>query len=164
VAVPVRQALREVNSEFASEANGAEIAYLDAAFPFFDWFPMLPHISHGNGRKVDLALFFEGRTGTPSPIGYWGFVQPRPGDPRPCRRHAGFLRWDVSWLQPFLPKARLDPDRSRRLLIRLAEDPKVRRILIEPHLRARLGLTHPKIRFQGCWAARHDDHMHIEFR
>jgi hypothetical protein len=38
----------------------------------------------------------------------------------------------------------------------------VAKIFVEPPLAAQLGLSDPKIRFQGCRAARHDDHIHIQ--
>jgi len=40
--------------------------------------------------------------------------------------------------------------------------PGVKKIFLEPHLKQRMGLTHPKIRFHGCHSVRHDDHIHIE--
>ncbi len=159
-----RQALQEIGAEFFREFKDSRIAYLDAGFPFFDWFPMIPHISHGDGRKIDLALVHLDGAATPSPLGYWGFVQPRPGDPQPCRGTEGWLRWNMEWLQPLLPERQLDAPRTRVLLERLISMPTVRRIFIEPHLAARLGLNHSKLRFQGCMAARHDDHIHIEFK
>ncbi len=158
-----RQALQKIGAEFSREFKDARIAYLDAGFPFFDWFPMIPHISHSDGRKVDLALLHLGDAATPSPVGYWGFVQPRVGDPQPCRGQEGWLRWNMEWLQPLLPERQFDAPRARVLLERLISMPAVRRIFIEPHLTARLGLNHSKLRFQGCMAARHDDHIHIEF-
>jgi len=162
--LPAQQALRKVSAGFSREYKDSRIAYLDAGFPFFAWFPMIPHISHADGRKIDLALFFEAGAATSSPIGYWGFVQPRAGDPRPCKGREGWLRWDMAWLQPLFPERPLDERRTRALLVRLATDPQVRRIFIEPHLVARLGLDHLKFRFQGCVAARHDDHIHVEFQ
>jgi hypothetical protein len=40
----------------------------------------------------------------------------------------------------------------------------VRRVFIEPHLKARLDLARlSKVRFAGCRAARHDDHIHVDF-
>ena len=36
-------------------------------------------------------------------------------------------------------------------------------LLLEPHLKTRLKLEkYDKIRFQGCRAARHDDHIHVQ--
>ena len=36
------------------------------------------------------------------------------------------------------------------------------KVFIEPHLRRRLGVESSKLRFQGCRAARHDDHIHMQ--
>ena len=36
-------------------------------------------------------------------------------------------------------------------------------LLLEPYLAVRLGVAGPMVRFQGCRAARHDDHVHVEF-
>ncbi|MEN8197466.1 MAG: hypothetical protein ABFS30_13285 [Pseudomonadota bacterium] len=161
--LPARRALQKVSVELSADFKGSGVAYLDAGFPFFDWFPMFPHISHGDGRKIDLALVHMDYAATPSPIGYWGFVQPRPGDPQPCNGREGWLRWDMAWLRPLLPEIELDEDATAELLWRLVASPSVRRILIEPHLEVWLRLDHPKLRFQGCRAARHDDHIHVEF-
>lgn len=146
----------------ATKAPGARIGYLDAGFPFFDAFPMLPHLSHRNGRAVDLSYFYVGPT--PSPLGYWGYVQPRPGEPTPCAGKGSWLRWDMNWLQRVLGDGRLDEAGTAALIGVLAGSTDVARMFLEPHLKARLGLDHWKIRFQGCRAARHDDHLHVEFR
>jgi hypothetical protein len=45
-----------------------------------------------------------------------------------------------------------------------AADPSIEKVFIEPHLKNRLQLTSPKVRFQGCHAARHDDHVHVQVR
>ena len=115
-----------------------------------------------DGRSI-WPLIYEGGAAAPSPIGYWGFVQPRPGDPQPCKGGEGWLRWNMKWLQPLLPDLPLDRPPMQVLLLRLVSTPEVRRIFIERHLRSRLGLDYSKLRFQGCAAARHDDHIHVEF-
>ncbi len=38
----------------------------------------------------------------------------------------------------------------------------VEKIFVEPHLAERLGVQADTIRFQGCRAARHDDHIHMQ--
>lgn len=161
--LPAKQALDTLNELISTENRGLRIIYLDAGFPFLDGFPMIPHLSHGDGRKIDLTLIYENASASPSPIGYWSYIQPRAGDPVPCDGREGWLRWDLDWLQPMIGQKALDEARTRILLQRLARAPEVRRILIEPHLKRRLGLDNPKIRFQGCRAARHDDHIHVEF-
>lgn len=166
-----RDALAVTANRLAAGVSGRRIGYLDSGFPFFAWFPMLPHLSHGDGRDVDAALFFiDPATGgpasgrAPSPIGYWGYVLPPPGAALPCDGRRSWLRWDFDWLQPLLPNLPLDEAALAALLRDLAASPRVARVLIEPHITARLGIEHGKIRFQGCFAARHDDHVHIEFR
>lgn len=154
---------------------GAKLQALDAGFPFFDWFPMLPHLSHRDGRALDLALFYRNENGeyspgaTKSPIGYWGFEQPRPGDPEPCKGRSDWLtlRWDMTWLQPLLKERRLDNARTAaavRWLAREGASRGVSKIFVEPHLRRRLGVRGDAIRFQGCRAARHDDHIHFQVK
>ena len=44
----------------------------------------------------------------------------------------------------------------------LSRDPRIGKIFLAPHLAAKFGSDAPKIRFQGCAAARHDDHIHIQ--
>ena len=166
-----RDVLVATASRLAVDLPGRRVSYLDSGFPFFDWFPMLPHLSHGDGRKVDIALFFldpatrrpvPGRA--PSPIGYWGYVRPARAAALPCEGWASWSRWDFDRLQSVLPELRLDEAALAALLEDLAASPRVVRIFVEPHLGARLGVEHRKIRFQGCAAARHDDHIHVEFR
>ncbi len=166
-----RDALREIAGRVAATAPGRQIRYLDAGFPFLAWFPMPPHLSHGDGRKVDIALpFSDPVTGRPaagrarSPIGYWGYVPPRPGSPLPCEGRSSWRRWEFRWLQPLLPELVLDAAALSALLHELAASPRVGRVLVEPHIGARVGIARHKIRFQGCAAARHDDHIHVEFR
>ena len=94
--------------------------------------------------------------------GYWPAEPPRSGEAHACPEGRGRAEKpdptaDRNW--------RLDEARTRTLLEALVADPRVGRVLIEPHLERRLGLWgHPKIRFAGCQAARHDDHIHVDFR
>jgi len=48
---------------------GSVTQYLDAGFPFADGFPLLPHLSHDDGRKLDFAFYYRtdelGFSGTP---------------------------------------------------------------------------------------------------
>jgi len=137
---------------------------LDGNFPFFNWLPLLPHLSHNDGKALDLALYWQDANGAyvagpgKSPLGYWGYVD----GPSDCPPRAFDLRWDMDWLQPRLPDQQLDVARTREALIWLSQDRRVHKILVEPHILAQIGYDHPKIRFQGCAAARHDDHIHIQ--
>ena len=137
---------------------------LDGNFPFVSGFPLLPHLSHDDGRKLDLAFFYMDAQGrylpgkTRSPIGYFAF---EPG-PTQCPPRWLTLRWDMDWLQPMLPGHAPEPERMAAMLAWLADSPQIGRVFVEPHLLDALGLTSSKFGFQGCRAARHDDHVHIQ--
>lgn len=150
------------------------ITYLDANFPFINGFPMLPHLSHNNGKKLDLAFFYnEKKSGealnhySPSWIGYGVFEEPKGKEvntPEFCRAHGYFQYSILSWITSQSQSDLVDFDNKRtQFLIRLfVADSNVKKIFIEPHLKQRLNLTSNKIRFHGCGSVRHDDHIHIQ--
>jgi hypothetical protein len=130
--------------------------------------PFPPHLSHGDGRQIDLALYYTDVEGRPldhfpkTDSGFWPAEPPRAGEQIACpngregRAEKPDPPADRAW--------RLDEARTRALVETLIADRRVRRILIEPHLERRFGLWgHPKLRFAGCQAARHDDHIHVDF-
>lgn len=149
--------------------HGRNVVYLDGCFPLGNTIPLLPHLSHNDGRKLDLAFFFKdassgGPVPPPSPVGYWAYTQPRADEPQPCRGVRSPLRWDMAWLQPWFSHAVMDEEATGALVSQLLQSPKLQKVLVEPHLKARLGVVDSRIRFQGCSAARHDDHLHIQTR
>ena len=163
VAPELRSVLVETAKELDQRYPGTETLVLDANFPFFDGFPLLPHLSHDDGDKVDLAFFYQDKTGylpgaTRSPIGYFAF-EPGPTD---CTPRWPTLRWDFDFIQPFWRDYGLDEARNAAVLRILSSDDRIGKILVEPHLVEALRVTHPNIRFQGCRAARHDDHIHLQ--
>jgi hypothetical protein len=159
-----------LDQAMASRFPGSNITILEGSFPFFDGFPLPPHLSHHDGRKVDLAFVYRDASGrpiakeSPSLVGYFHFQQPRPGDREPCAGRFTPLRWDFAWLQPKEPAWVLDEERTRAMILWLKARPEVTRIFVEPHLADQLGVGGGKVRFQGCQAARHDDHLHVEVR
>lgn len=173
VSVEAKRAAEALSAAMALEFPGTVTLVLDANFPFLDGFPLLPHLSHDDGRKLDIAFYYRDEKGTPlnraarSPIGYFAFEEPVPGASLPCTERDDLLtlRWNMGFLQGFFPAWTLDDARTGAALRWLAlEGPEfgVERIFIEPHLAARLGVAHPYVRFQGCRAARHDDHIHFQ--
>lgn len=173
VAPATASALHALSADLQVTNPGTGVRYLDAAFPFDLGMPLLPHLSHGDGRKVDLAFFYLGddlvyQSGlTPSPIGYWGFEQPPAGVLQLCPQVSLYtLRWNMTWLQSLWPETELDHARTRRMLqwlIGPGRSHGVEKVLLEPHLETSLGFDSDLIRFQGCRAARHDDHLHVAF-
>lgn len=165
----------DLSRDMTRQYPGTVTLFLDANLPFINGFPLLPHLSHGDGRKLDIANYYRGADGaylpgqTRSPIGYWAFEQPVTGDtPSPCRADAWLTtRWDMRFLQGLFPDRPLDPERTRAALRWLTIEGQragIERIFIEPYLAARLGVSSPLLGFQGCRAARHDDHIHIQIK
>ncbi|MEJ2814303.1 hypothetical protein [Caulobacter sp. CCG-8] len=158
-------------THMADRYPGTITRFLDAGFPFFDGFPLMPHLSHRDGRKVDLAYYYreaDGRRvldGAAGPIGYWAYEAPGADEARPCA-HAKQpnLRWDFAALQSRVTR-RADPERMSAALAWLTTEGRahgLRKVLIEPHLKQRWAPGVDMVRFQGCRAARHDDHLHLE--
>ncbi|EJL54884.1 hypothetical protein PMI09_02200 [Rhizobium sp. CF122] len=167
-------------SALANDVNrafpGTTTMVLDANFPFWDGFPLLPHLSHSDGRKLDIAYYYKTAGGdfvngvTKSPIGYFAFEQPSANEEQPCVGRHDILttRWNFDWLQPFLPDYHIEDRRMAFSLKWLATEGVQRfgleKVFIEPHLANTLGVKDSVIRFQGCRAARHDDHIHVQIR
>ena len=148
----------------AKQYPGLVVHYMDASGPDGHR-PFAPHLSHGDGREIDLALFYTGADGhpmfkPPGLTGYRNYEPPRPGDPVMCAGQSGGAR-DPD--PPVSRHWRLDEARTKALVEAVTRDPRVKRVFLEPHLKLRLGLrADGKIHFQGCRAARHDDHLHVD--
>lgn len=175
----VRPELLKVTSNTALEMNrkypGTTVNYLDAGFPLFNKYPLTPHLSHNDGKKLDIALFYiDKKSGkpsntTPSPIGYGVYEEPRsdePNQPLICQQKGN---WQYGFLQKVVPQGRkndfvFDEARTRSVCNYIMSDPSIEKIFIEPHLKSRLKLTASKVRYHGCGAVRHDDHVHIQIK
>jgi hypothetical protein len=167
-----RDALLAAARTTAEAHPGTVVRYLDAAFPF-PVVPMLPHLSHVDGERIDLAFLHTSSDGdpvdgTPSPIGYWGYAEPvGAAEERAFRTRAASCRgsgrrWDLDALQPLWPHLPLDRARTRTLLRALAAQKRVNSLLLEPTLHA--ALSAPKLQANPCSVARHDDHVHVTVR
>lgn len=162
------QVARDAAARVAADYPGTVTLTLDANLPFLDGFPLIPHLSHGDGEKLDFAFYYQQdgayRAGhTRSPSGYFAFEGLRDrAEDATCPPATVTLRWDLRPLQPLWSQATLDGARTAALVRVLAADARVGRIFVEPVLQRQMGLRDPKMRFQGCRAARHDDHIHIQ--
>ena len=151
----------------AVEYPGTVTLALDGGFPFVTGFPLLPHLSHDDGQKLDLAFSYAGADGyapgrTRSPLGYFAFEALDAAET--CPPVTLTLRWRLDGLQAWFGEDRLDEQRTAALVKLLLADTRVGRVFLEPALVGRLGLADPKLRFQGCRAARHDDHIHLQLQ
>jgi hypothetical protein len=156
------EVVRDAQAAVEAAFGPSPVTWLDASGPLN--LPLWPHRSHKDGRQVDLSLYYETLDGEPirPPVwsGYFAYEPPRSGERQPCGAGSrpmdlGDPRDDRNW--------RWDEARTTALVQALIDDARVRRIFVEPHLADRMGLAgHPKVRFAGCNAARHDDHIHID--
>lgn len=161
----MRDVLFDLSNSLETAYPGTRTRVLDAGFPFLEGFPLLPHLSHDDGEKADLAFFYKDETGylpaqARSPIGYFAFED----GPTACQANHLTLRWDLELLQPLWPDLQLEKQRTAYAVNWLARDRRVGKVFIEPHLKRSLGISNSKVRFQGCRAARHDDHIHVQLR
>jgi hypothetical protein len=145
---------------------------LDANFPFFDGFPLLPHLSHNAGRKIDISFIYEDKDKKisnlkPSISGYGIFEKPRKGEINQsltCKKN-GFWQYDFTKHITFSSSSKdlkFSKSATKTLLNNILLNANVSKVFIEPHLKNRIHLNNSKIRFHGCSAVRHDDHIHFQ--
>lgn len=175
----VRPELRQATFDVAHTMNDkypvTVLNYLDANFPFIDKFPLPPHLSHNDGKKLDVSFhYINAKTGehtnsVPSWLGYGVCEGPRQGEfdrPADCTEK-GY--WQYSFMsrtisQKNKDKYPFDPKRTKDLVDFYVAHKAIGKILIEPHLKTRLRLTSNKVRLHGCNAVRHDDHIHVQLK
>lgn len=169
----VRPVLKEAILAIAESQKEIPLIYLDANFPFFDRFPLFPHLSHHDGKKLDLAFIYKNKrsgkftSSTPSLLGYGyceGALAGEQDQAANCKKK-GY--WQYSLLKNFVRNQskndyQFHESANKELLTKLANHPSISKIFIEPHLKTRMSLYFNKIRFHGCQAVRHDDHIHIQ--
>lgn len=158
----------------AAAYPGTVTHYLDGCFPFINKFPLIPHLSHNDGKKLDLSFFYTSAKGEavnecPSPIGYGICEEPRGDEQNTAVFCAENGYWQYSLLKKLVPQQRklqfsFDEQRTARLVELFGEQIAIGKIFIEPHLKVRLKLKSKKIAFHGCHAVRHDDHIHVQLQ
>jgi len=161
-----------VNNKYPS----LSIRYMDANFPLLKKFRMYPHLRHDNGKKLDVAFIrakkrnnkYTGRYF--SLFGYGFSEKPFKGEtnfPEKCNEEG---QWQYNIIEQIVPDQKcrnltFPIEENKALVKEFAMHKNVRKVFIEPHLKERLSLNKfENIRFHGCWAVRHDDHMHIEMK
>ncbi|MDW3190724.1 MAG: hypothetical protein R8G66_00075 [Cytophagales bacterium] len=165
----LKKLLLETAQSLPSEQS---IVYLDANFPWIDGFPMTGHLSHDDGEKIDLAFAYKNAEGkllntVRSLSGYGITTPPKAGEtdqPSQCEA-LGYWQYSLPLALTYdrYPEYQFDYQANRKLLQNLALNTATGKIFIEPHLKERLNLQwFTKIRFHGCQAVRHDDHIHLQ--
>lgn len=154
--------------------SGVGIRFLDANFPFVNGFPLLPHLSHKDGKKLDLSLVYETEKGEISTLsksrsGYGVFVEPKQTEFNQVEKclDLGYFQYDYPKYLTFGEEnesLQFSVLGSKRLIKAILGNENLEKLFIEPHLKQRLKLTDQRIRFHGCRAVRHDDHIHIQVK
>lgn len=173
----VRPELRAMTVAVAEELQqdhpGVVVEYLDANFPLLKRFRMYPHLRHDNGKKLDLAYVRRHPDGSYayryfSFFGYGFCAEPLPGEPDMPRECADRGRHQYNILERWVPDQHrrglvFDTEANADLLRMVADHAAVRFVITEPHLQERTGLQDvDNIGSLGCWAIRHDDHLHVQ--
>lgn len=175
----VRAEMRETTYKVAHRLNdeypGTIVNYLDANFPFINNFPLLPHLSHNDGKKLDISFQYdESKSGRqtnklPSLLGYGICEEPKINEENTSELCSSKGYWQYSLLKDITPQSKkklfaFNEERTRFIINAYTSDKAIEKIFIEPHLKRRLLITSSKVRFHGCQAVRHDDHIHVQMK
>ena len=172
----VKPKLNELLSKTEKKLNGTniEIHYLDANFPFINKFPLLPHLSHNDGKKIDLSLVYETENGIitnkqKSISGYGLFESPKITEHNQIEKclKNGYFQYDFP---KYLTLGKINRQLvfsekgTKKLIENILKSKDLGKLFIEPHLKSRMNLKNNRIRYHGCRAVRHDDHIHIQLK
>jgi hypothetical protein len=103
VAPELASVAQDAAARLATTHPGTITLALDGSFPFLNGMPLIPHLSHDDGEKLDFAFHYTDPTGTylpgktRSPLGYFAFEMT---PPEVCPAKTLTLRWNLGWLQP----------------------------------------------------------------
>ncbi|NQX84483.1 MAG: hypothetical protein HRT67_00930 [Flavobacteriaceae bacterium] len=158
--------------ENTSKSTNIRITYLDANFPFMDGFPLLPHLSHNDGKKIDVSFMYldkskQATDKKPSVSGYGVFSNSEANTTSKTCIKKGYWHYDYPKYLTFgtLNDLTLDAKTTKTLIRHFIKQPQTQCLFIEPHLKTSLGLSsETKLRFHGCKAVRHDDHIHLQIK
>ncbi len=168
----LNNALQNIANNFSAQDSQAVILFLDASFPFLDGYPLLPHLSHKDGKKIDLSYVYQNSMGkrvdfSPARSGYGYFEEPQANEENTTQfcKSQGYFQYDYP---KYLTLGVTDEEVvfsqkwNLELTNAILSENKIQKVFIEPHLVERLGIHNNKVKFHGCRAVRHDDHIHIQ--
>lgn len=154
--------------------KGIKLVYLDANFPFINKFPLLPHLSHNDGKKIDISFIYKDESGElmnkkPSVSGYGFFEGPKPREYNQIEKCLDVGKWQYDFTKYFTfgtvnSDLTFSEKATKDLILEILKQPSTGKLFIEPHLKSRLNLKNQKIRYHGCQAVRHDDHIHFQLK
>ena len=168
----LNKVLENTASHFQQKYPDVKLVHLDANFPFVDSFPLLPHLSHNDGKKIDITFIYKDNFGNvtnlkPSLSGYGVYAAPKTTEvnqPTICQNN-GNWQYDFPKYLTFgvvNQNLNISEEGTKALSLSFLKQLQVSKLFIKPHLKTRLQLDNNKVRFHGCQAVRHDDHIHIQ--
>lgn len=170
----LQTAIKQIAHNFRKIHPDIKLVYLDASFPFIDGFPLPPHLSHNDGNKIDISFIYMDsknnlNNSKPSISGYGVFVAPtqKEHDQINFCKEKGYWQYSMAkyiTLGTINNQLKLSEKATKDLLLTIVKQKQIGKIFIEPHLKDRLQLKHTKIRYHGCQAVRHDDHIHLQLK
>ena len=173
----VRPALKEmaleVSETMGEKYPGIRINYFDANHPFLKGYPLVPHLSHNDGKQLDLGFIYNDVASgslsaeTPSAIGYGISEEPRKNEidePSKCSFNKTYSLMDRIYPKGSKSDYIFNEAITADLIGSFAKRENVTKVFLEPHLKSRLKLHSGKIGPAGCGAVRHDDHFHVRIK
>ena len=170
----LNKSIGQIATEFERQHTGIKMVYLDANFPFINKFPLLPHLSHNDGKKIDVSLIYENNDGQltnkkPSVSGYGVYEMPtqKEYDQTEVCKEKGNWQYDFPkylTLGTINKGIEFSEKGTQQLVKLIIKQKNIGKLFIEPHLKVRLNLNNRKVRFHGCQAVRHDDHIHFQLK
>ena len=170
----LNQTLKKIASEFEKEYNGITLVYLDANFPFINKFPLLPHLSHNDGKKIDVSLIYHDTTRrltnkkrSISGYGVYEFPTKTEYNQNEVCKNKGYWQYDFPkylTLSSINKNVAFSEKGTKKLIELILKENTISKLFIEPHLKNRMHLNNKKIKFHGCQAVRHDDHIHFQLK
>jgi len=166
--------LQNIAQAVNNNNKAIKLVYLDANFPFIKGFPLPPHLSHNDGKKIDISFVYKNQKGIignkkPALFGYGVYEHPKPSEhdqTNTCKKK-GYWQYDFAKYLTFgitNNQLKLSEKATKDLLLTIIHQQEVGKVFIEPHLKNRFDVKSSKIRFHGCQAVRHDDHIHLQLK
>jgi len=165
--------LQKIASGLNEKHLGIKVVYLDANFPFINKFPLLPHLSHSDGKKIDISLIYSEKgkltNKKPSISGYGVYEEPKSNEYNQIQRCLDRGKWQYDFPK-YLTFGTINSGlifsekATKDLILEILKQPSTGKLFIEPHLKTRLNLKNQRVRYHGCQAVRHDDHIHFQLR
>ncbi|MPQ47793.1 hypothetical protein GCQ56_12350 [Marinifilum sp. N1E240] len=164
--------LQNISNHLDKANSDVHARYLDACFPFFKGFPLLPHLSHKDGCKIDFSLVYEDEDRKvvnkgKSRSGYGVFEDAKDNEFNQCSDclQKGYFQYDYPkylTLGKINSELKFSKKGTKELIDAILSQKVLSKMFIEPHLKNRMNLSDSRIRFHGCGAVRHDDHIHVQ--